>query len=122
MSKQTIISIIMVCAIFVGGTVYYFNKSELAQNTMQEKTNATIKTNLGTIEIELYPEDAPKTVENFIKLANEGFYNDTKFHRVISGFMIQGGDPLSKNDVDRARWGTGGPGYQFEDELNSSTK
>ena len=122
MSKQTIISIIIICALFVGGVVYYFNKSELAQNTMQEKTNATIKTNLGTIEIELYSDDAPKTVENFIKLANEGFYNNTKFHRVISGFMIQGGDPLSKNDADRARWGTGGPGYQFEDELNANTK
>ena len=84
--------------------------------------SAVVKTNLGDITIEFFGADAPKTVENFIKLANEGFYNDTKFHRVISGFMIQGGDPLSKNDVDRARWGTGGPGYQFEDELNSSTK
>lgn len=80
---------------------------------------ATISTNKGDIVVRLYGADAPKTVENFAKLANEGFYNGTKFHRVIKGFMIQGGDPLSKNDKDKSRWGTGGPGYQFEDEINA---
>ena len=63
--------------------------------------------------------DAPKTVANFIKLAKEGFYNGTKFHRVIAGFMAQGGDPLTKDDAMQARWGTGGPGYQFEDEIHA---
>jgi len=73
-------------------------------------TNATMQTNHGTIEIELFDEDAPKTVENFKKLAADGFYDGTIFHRVIEDFMIQGGDPTGT--------GSGGPGYQFEDEQN----
>lgn len=75
--------------------------------------NVTVKTNLGTIVFETYDADAPKTVENFITLANKGFYNGTIFHRVISGFMIQGGDPTGT--------GTGGPGYKFADELDANT-
>ncbi len=71
---------------------------------------ATLHTNHGTIELELFDEDAPKTVENFVRLASEGFYDGLSFHRVIPDFMIQGGDP--KGD------GTGGPGYTFEDESN----
>ena len=71
---------------------------------------ATLHTNHGAIELELYPADAPKTVENFLKLAREGFYDGVIFHRVIPDFMIQGGDPTGT--------GTGGPGYQFEDEFN----
>jgi cyclophilin family peptidyl-prolyl cis-trans isomerase len=74
-------------------------------------------TNEGPILIALYPEAAPKHVENFLKLCNEGFYNDTKFHRVITGFMIQGGDPNTKEaDVDQ--WGQGGPGYKVDAEDN----
>ncbi len=76
-----------------------------------------IETNRGNIKLELFTSDAPKTVENFVKLANENFYDGTKFHRVISDFMIQGGDPLSKDD-DPSNDGTGGPGYKFEDEIN----
>jgi cyclophilin family peptidyl-prolyl cis-trans isomerase len=72
--------------------------------------NATMQTNHGTIELELFDEDAPKTVENFRKLASDGFYDGVIFHRVIEDFMIQGGDPTGT--------GTGGPGYQFEDEFN----
>jgi cyclophilin family peptidyl-prolyl cis-trans isomerase len=71
---------------------------------------ATIHTNHGPIEVELYDEDAPKTVENFRKLAGDGFYDGVIFHRVIKDFMIQGGDPTGT--------GTGGPGYTFEDEFN----
>jgi len=71
---------------------------------------ATMQTNQGTIELELFDEDAPKTVENFKKLAGDGFYDGVIFHRVIPDFMIQGGDPTGT--------GTGGPGYQFEDEFN----
>ena len=71
-------------------------------------THATLHTSEGPIEIELFPEDAPKTVENFTKLAGDGFYDGLAFHRVIPDFMIQGGCP--KGD------GTGGPGYTFEDE------
>jgi cyclophilin family peptidyl-prolyl cis-trans isomerase len=73
-------------------------------------SKATMQTNQGSIEIELFDDDAPKTVENFKKLANDGFYNGVIFHRVIPDFMIQGGDPTGT--------GTGGPGYQFEDEFN----
>ena len=73
-------------------------------------TNATMQTNHGTIELELHDGDAPATVENFKKLASEGFYDGVIFHRVIPDFMIQGGDPTGT--------GSGGPGYQFEDEFN----
>jgi peptidyl-prolyl cis-trans isomerase B (cyclophilin B) len=73
-------------------------------------TNATMRTNHGAIGVELFDDDAPKTVENFTKLAGDGFYDGVIFHRVIPGFMIQGGDPTGT--------GSGGPGYEFEDELN----
>lgn len=80
-------------------------------------TQATLKTNLGDIVIALDTTNTPKTAENFTTLAESGFYNGTKFHRIIKGFMIQGGDPLSKDDSKQAYWGTGGPGYQFDDEI-----
>ena len=73
-------------------------------------TNATLHTNHGALELELFDEDAPKTVENFVKLARDGFYDGVIFHRVIPDFMIQGGDPTGT--------GRGGPGYTFEDEIN----
>ncbi len=78
--------------------------------------NATIKTSLGDIKVELYGDKVPQTAGNFAKLAEAGFYNGIKFHRVISGFMIQSGDPLTKDDSMKSRWGTGGPGYKFDDE------
>jgi cyclophilin family peptidyl-prolyl cis-trans isomerase len=71
---------------------------------------ATLHTSEGAIELELYPDDAPKTVDNFVKLARDGFYDGVVFHRVIPDFMIQGGDPTGT--------GMGGPGYEFEDEFN----
>jgi peptidyl-prolyl cis-trans isomerase B (cyclophilin B) len=73
-------------------------------------TTASLHTNHGTIELELYDDDAPKTVDNFVKLARDGFYDGVIFHRVIPDFMIQGGDPTGT--------GRGGPGYTFEDEPN----
>ena len=73
-------------------------------------TKATLHTSEGPVEIELFPNEAPKTVENFVKLAKDGFYDGLKFHRVIPDFMVQGGCPQGT--------GTGGPGYQFEDEFN----
>lgn len=84
--------------------------------------NATFHTNKGDIAIEFLDNQAPDTVANFQKLAREGFYNGVKFHRVIAGFMIQGGDPLTKDDSMQARWGTGGPGYTFADEISPSNK
>jgi peptidyl-prolyl cis-trans isomerase B (cyclophilin B) len=68
--------------------------------------------------IRFWPEVAPKTVENFKKLAREGFYNGTAFHRIVKGFMIQGGDPLTKNPGAEAQWGTGGPGHQIKAEFS----
>jgi peptidyl-prolyl cis-trans isomerase B (cyclophilin B) len=75
---------------------------------------ATLHTSEGDISIEFYPADAPVTVNNFVFLANEGFYDDVIFHRTIEGFMIQGGDPTGT--------GTGGPGYRFRDEFHSRTR
>lgn len=83
---------------------------------------ATLKTNKGEITIELDTTNTPKTSENFIKLAKEGFYNGTKFHRVIKDFMIQGGDPLTKDNTKMDYWGTGGPGYKFADEITPLNK
>lgn len=77
-----------------------------------------IKTNLGDIKLNLFGQDSPNTVNNFLNLAKLGFYNGTKFHRVIEGFMIQAGDPNTKTD-NTAIYGTGGPGYTFADEINS---
>jgi len=82
--------------------------------TIDPKKNytATMETSKGTIEIELFAKDAPKTVNNFVFLAREGFYDGVTFHRVISNFMIQGGDPTGS--------GRGGPGYKFEDEVRTN--
>jgi cyclophilin family peptidyl-prolyl cis-trans isomerase len=81
-------------------------------------TSATIATELGPIEVELFVEGAPKTTQNFIDLARKGFFDDVVFHRVIPGFVAQGGDGQygKKALLDRGRVGTGGPGYKFEDE------
>lgn len=82
--------------------------------------NVLLHTNKGDIEIELLTADAPTTTANFVKLAQSGFYDGTKFHRVIKDFMIQGGDPQTKDDALSAQWGTGGPGYQFADEIHAN--
>ncbi len=91
--------------------------SQTTTNTNKKIMKATLHTTKGNIVIEFAGTDAPNTVANFTKLAGAGFYDNTKFHRVIKGFMIQGGDPLSKDDTMSARWGTGGPGYSFADEI-----
>jgi len=83
---------------------------------MTADTVAVIETKFGKIVLEFFQADAPKTSANFAKLAKEGFYDGTTFHRVIPGFMIQGGDPLSKT-ADRSRHGTGGPGYTVPAEI-----
>ncbi len=144
--KTTNIILIIVAVLFVGFIMWVSNSQKtpvttepvvtnamptLEEPTTTEKivteikntksmTTATITTNKGVITLELYGSDAPKTVENFKKLANEGFYNGTRFHRVIKSFMIQGGDPLSKDSSMQSRWGTGGPGYSFADEIHSN--
>lgn len=125
------LAIIIVVAV---GAFFYMNKDKknmeknLAEETAVETvpvpveiapTGAIFKTSEGEIEVVFFTDKAPKTVKNFVTLAKSGFYDNTKFHRVIKDFMIQGGDPFSKDDAQISRWGTGGPGYQFEDEINS---
>jgi cyclophilin family peptidyl-prolyl cis-trans isomerase len=99
-----------------------------SENTAMEQSSlendlyfVTLGTNYGVIKFTAYDADAPKTVQNFINLANDGYYNGLTFHRVISGFMIQGGDPNCTPERSQGACGTGGPGYQFEDELNPIT-
>src|SRR5256885_3387144 len=87
----------------------------------EPKEVAVIKTSEGEMVAEFWPDVAPKTVENFKKLAKSGFYDGTAFHRVIKGFMIQGGDPLTKDESKKARWGTGDPGYKIEAEFNKKS-
>ncbi len=83
-------------------------------------TSATVETNFGKISFRLFPDIAPETVRNFVKLASSRFYDGTLFHRVIPGFMIQGGDPNTKGP-DKSIWGVGGPGYTIRAEFNSKS-
>lgn len=89
------------------------NANIASKKVMPSQNLVTIDTNMGRIVFETFDQDAPKASQNFMKLAKQGFYNNVTFHRVIKGFMIQGGDPTGT--------GRGGPGYSFEDELNPST-
>lgn len=91
-----------------------FKKEEIKK---MAETRAVIETKFGKMEVKFFPEVAPNHVNNFIELAKKGFYNGTTFHRVIPGFMIQGGDPLSK-DPNRAAHGTGGPGHTVKAEFS----
>ena len=91
-----------------------FTKEEIQK---MAKTRAVIETKFGNIELKFFPDVAPNHVNNFIELAQKGFYDGTIFHRVIPGFMIQGGDPNSK-DPDKSKHGTGGPGYTVKAEFN----
>ena len=94
------------------------NNSTTLADLVQKYNSAIIKTNLGDIKVKFHNEASPKTVNNFLNLAKNGFYDNTKFHRVINNFMIQGGDPNSKDLDKKNLWGTGGPGYKFADEFN----
>jgi|SRR6266487_1147510 len=94
-------------------------KETSSMNTSNEV--AVIKTSEGEMVAKFWPDVAPKTVENFKKLARQGFYDGTAFHRVIKGFMIQGGDPLTKDESKQASWGTGDPGYKIPAEFNENS-
>ena len=83
-----------------------------------QKEVAVLKTTDGEMVVEFWPEVAPKTVENFKKLARQGFYDGTAFHRIMRGFMIQGGDPTTKDPSKESSYGTGGPGYKIPAEFN----
>ncbi len=84
----------------------------------QSNEVAVIKTTAGELVLEFWPDVAPKTVENFKTLAKKGFYDGTAFHRIVKGFMIQGGDPLTKNPAMEDDWGTGDPGYKIKAEFS----
>jgi peptidyl-prolyl cis-trans isomerase B (cyclophilin B) len=86
--------------------------------TAQSAPHVMLKTKFGEMEIVLFPDLAPKHVESFLKLAESGFFNGTIFHRIIPGFMIQGGDPLTKDPANRSRYGTGDPGYNLPAEFS----
>ncbi len=92
-------------------------KKEAAQPAAAKEV-AVVKTSEGEMVLEFWPDVAPGHVENFKKLAKQGFYDGTAFHRVIKGFMIQGGDPLTKDEANKNRWGTGDPGYKIKAEFN----
>lgn len=94
-------------------------KAEFKPATLNEV--AVIKTSEGEMVLEFWPDVAPGHVENFKKLAKQGFYDGTCFHRVIKGFMIQGGDPLTKDEANKSRWGTGDPGYKIPAEFNKKS-
>ncbi len=130
MGKSLILFIIFALIILIGGNYVYqkINRPETANNAGQISAPKimsshliTIQTNYGEIKFQTYDSDAPKTVKNFIDLAQKGFYDGLTFHRVINGFMIQGGDPNCTPARSKGACGTGGPGYQFADELNQNT-
>ena len=81
----------------------------------------TITTRFGEIRISFFPDDAPLTVENFKKLAKSGFYDGLLFHRIVPGFVIQGGDPYTKSTTNKGKWGTGGPGWKVKAEFNKNS-
>ena len=91
---------------------------EVEVKVKEKAPRAIVDTKFGSIELKFFPEKAPNHVENFLKLAKSGFYDGTLFHRIIPGFMIQGGDPNTKGD-DAATYGTGGPGYNLKAEFNN---
>jgi peptidyl-prolyl cis-trans isomerase B (cyclophilin B) len=117
----------LICAFGLVAAIATVRADDTKTNTpntasMSNPTNPTevaiITTTEGTMVVEFWPDAAPGTVANFKKLAEKGFYDGTAFHRVIKGFMIQGGDPLTKDASKEDAWGTGGPGYQIKAEFN----
>lgn len=104
--------------LFIFATLTASLAISLPASAEDAKEVAVLKTSEGEMVLEFWPDVAPKHVANFKKLAKEGFYDGTAFHRVIKGFMIQGGDPLTKDESKQAMWGTGGPGYKVDAEFN----
>jgi len=120
-SKHPMKIILLSCLALLGTLVTAANAEDKKSEDTKPMSNevAVIKTSEGDMTVEFWTDVAPKTVENFKKLAKQGFYNGTAFHRIIKGFMIQGGDPLTKDPAQESRWGTGGPGYQIPAEFNA---
>ena len=122
--RQTSLAIMLACLVLGGVSTGSWAGSpqlQLVEKKAQSQSkapHAILKTKFGEMEIVLFPELAPKHVESFVNLSKKGFYNGTIFHRVIPGFMIQGGDPYTKDPSKRDRYGTGGPGYTLPAEFN----
>lgn len=122
--KQLFITVAIVFSVALGQLAFAADdgkkeaKKEENKPTVSTNDVAVIKTSLGEMVLEFWPDVAPKTVENFKTLAGKGFYDGTCFHRVLKDFMIQGGDPLTKDDSKASRWGTGDPGYKIKAEFN----
>lgn len=115
----SVLAMTMMCSGMIGaGPAAAAEKAPAAKETGAKAPKAIIKTKFGEMEIKFYPDVAPKHVENFVKLAKEGFYNGTIFHRVIPGFMIQGGDPNTKDSLKKETYGQGGPGYTINAEFS----
>lgn len=118
LDNRTLAIVGVVILIAVGFILFNpFNSNSNSSDNMSDRQIAVIETNFGNIVIQLYPDVAPGHVENFVKLAQDGFYDGSTFHRVIPGFMIQGGDPNSK-DEDRSNDGQGGPGFTINAEFS----
>ena len=118
LDNRTLVIVGVVILIAVGFILFNpFNSNSNSSDNMSDRQIAVIETNFGNIVIQLFPDVAPGHVENFVKLAQDGFYDGTTFHRVIPDFMIQGGDPNSK-DEDRSNDGQGGPGFTINAEFS----
>lgn len=118
--KLTLFSCLLVCSLGLANVRGQDANKPEEKKPMEtnQKEVAVLKTSDGEMVVEFWPEVAPKTVENFKKLAREGFYDGTAFHRIIKGFMIQGGDPNTKDPNKESSYGTGGPGYKVPAEFN----
>jgi peptidyl-prolyl cis-trans isomerase B (cyclophilin B) len=114
---------IILCLGLFSGAVLAFGQAEKKEDPAKPAAGSTnevavFKTSQGEMVIEFWPDVAPKTVENFKKLARDGYFDGTAFHRIIDGFMIQGGDPKTKDPNKESEWGTGDPGYKIKGETN----
>ncbi len=120
-SKNLFIVVFLIFILIVGGLYFFMTnnteKKSVKENEFSENPVVVLETEKGDIEIELFLDKAPITAGNFKKLVEDGFYDGVRFHRVINDFIIQAGDPLSKDLSKEALWGTGGPGYAIEDEF-----
>ena len=120
--KFFIISILIMSGLIGSAFAQMITNQEFTQEEIDKMKNTGVQltTTAGPILIELFPEDAPNTVHNFLGLVESGFYDGIVFHRIIPGFMIQTGDPNTKDpEFDKSMWGHGGPGYTIEQEFNT---
>lgn len=118
--RRMLMGVVLALSLSVSGNmpVVAADNTQAFKTATAQGSRAIIKTKFGDVEIKFYPDVAPRHVENFIKLAKSGFYNGTIFHRVIPGFMIQGGDPNTKDTLKKDIYGQGGPGYTIKAEFS----